>query len=71
MNRGVNDVAGYFGEIGWAEADDDGRVARTTRSALLLMVTGAYWAGVWLLSGLVPLGHVATAPHERDGGAHR
>ncbi len=61
MSNGSDSVGGYFGELGWPEAEDRGSFGRTLQSAALVAVSGAYWAGIWLTSGLAPLCYVAGA----------
>ena len=64
-------VAGQYAEMGWGDSEEDGRVARTLRSGLFVMVTAAYWVAVWLMSGLAPLGYKAARVRDKSNGGAR
>jgi hypothetical protein len=49
---------GLSGDLGWNENDEDSM--RGHRAVLLVVASGVYYASVWLLSGLAPLGLVAS-----------
>ncbi len=60
MKVGTNRASGQLAEMGWGDAEDDGRLGRATGAALSLVVASAYWGSVWVLSGLAPLAYVAS-----------
>jgi len=49
---------GLSGDLGWPETEHPG-LGRAD-SAVLAIVTAAYFGSVWIVSGLAPLAYVAT-----------
>jgi hypothetical protein len=54
-------TAGLSGDLGWNEVEVEERPLGGLDIGLLVLVTGAVWGAVWLLSGLPPLLSVAHA----------
>jgi hypothetical protein len=65
MTVHIGPSEGPHAEMGWGSVEDEGPAGRATAAALLLVVGGAYWGAVWLLSGLAPFVYLAT--HLRRG----
>lgn len=56
----MNNSAALCDEIGWGGVElEDGDAWNAATSAVLVIAAGAYWATVWVLGGLAPLGYLA------------
>jgi hypothetical protein len=64
----VNNSAALCDEIGWGGVEpEDGDAWSAATSAVLVIAAGAYWATVWVLGGLAPLGYLAACRRESAG----